>query len=353
VAMRYFQTANSLAHGANALVHIAAAVTDPTALSTLSGAANGWLALKEALNLETDTLQTLYRTTERELKKRLKNPEFHMGKTDRTALPQMLIDVRPDLSDLVAGDLNADIILSRMIKSLGDQPYERKEAFENWVKPVLEGLLNNKDLHAELTPQINRALLSRLSEQKELLKSIEAMVKQLADQDAALKKTAEREGFIRAISVAYLPDAPQDIDQALRDILAALKDAATADQRGDLPSNLGDAVNHTLQLARSYRHNAQFQNAIAEIENRESDLAQQEREMREEFVAKRLNLLDEKSLNARLSNNIPVAAECKIDRISLETGDAIPHKIALRANDCVNTMNDTGSGLTGFCPRRY
>ncbi|MFZ8881689.1 MAG: hypothetical protein ACO2YO_06185, partial [Paracoccaceae bacterium] len=161
--MRYFQTANSLAHGANALVHIAAAVTDPTALSTLSGAANGWLALKEALNLETDTLQTLYRTTERELKKRLKNPEFHMGKTDRTALPQMLIDVRPDLSDLVAGDLNADIILSRMIKSLGDQPYERKEAFENWVKPVLEGLLNNKDLHAELTPQINRALLSRLS----------------------------------------------------------------------------------------------------------------------------------------------------------------------------------------------
>ena len=49
--MRYFQTANSLAHGANALVHIAAAVTDPTALSTLSDAANGWLALKEALNL--------------------------------------------------------------------------------------------------------------------------------------------------------------------------------------------------------------------------------------------------------------------------------------------------------------
>ena len=185
-----------------------------------------------------------------------------MGETDRAALPQMLIDVRPDLSGLVACDLNADIILSRMIKSLGDQPYERKEAFENWVKPVLTNLLNNKDLHDELTTQINQAILSRLSEQTELLKTIEAMVKQLADQDAALKKTAEREGFICAISLAYLPDAPQDIDQALRDILAALQKAAAADQRGDLPSNLGDAVHKTLQLARSYRQNAQFQNAI-------------------------------------------------------------------------------------------
>ena len=161
--MLYFDKANALAHGASTLVHIAAAVTDPTALSTLSGAANGWFALKEALNLETDGLKSLYRDTERQLQARLKTPDFHMGKTDRTALPQMLIDVRPDLAGLVAGDLNADIILSRMIKSLGDQPYERKEAFENWVKPVLEGLLNNKDLHAELTPQINRALLSRLS----------------------------------------------------------------------------------------------------------------------------------------------------------------------------------------------
>ncbi|MEK9643798.1 MAG: hypothetical protein VW122_14665, partial [Paracoccaceae bacterium] len=100
---------------------------------------------KRLARVETDTLQTLYRTTERELKKRLKNPEFHMGETDRAALPQMLIYVRPDLSGLVAGDLNADTILSRMIKSLGDQTYERKEAFENWAKPVLEGLLNNKD----------------------------------------------------------------------------------------------------------------------------------------------------------------------------------------------------------------
>ena len=163
MAMRYFQTANSLAHGANAMVHIAAAVTDPTALSTLRGASNGWLALKEALNLETDGVKSLYRDTERQLQARLKTPDFHMGETDRAALPQMLIDVRPDLSGLVAGDLNADIILSRMIKSLGDQPYERKEAFENWAKPVLEGLLNNKDLHDVLAPQINRVLLSRLS----------------------------------------------------------------------------------------------------------------------------------------------------------------------------------------------
>ena len=348
MAMRYFQTANSLAHGANALVHIAAAVMDPTALSTLSGAANGWLALKEPLNLETDTLQKLYCDTEGELQERLEKPDFHVGQKDRAALPQMLIDVRPDLSDLVAGDLNADTILSRMSDSLATDRYELKEAFVHWVKPVLDGLLNNKDFHVELTPQINQAILSRLSQQTELLRTIETMVKQLADQGAALKKTAEREGFIRAISAAYLPDAPQDIDQALRDILAALKDAAAADQRGDLPTNLGDAVNHTLQIARNYRRNAQFQNAITEIENRESDLEQQEREMREEFIAKRLILLDEKSLNARLSNNIPVAAECEIDRISLETGDAIPHKIALRANDLRKHYERHGIGFDGL-----
>jgi tetratricopeptide (TPR) repeat protein len=230
VAMRYFQTANSLAHGANALVHIAAAVTDPTALSTLSGAANGWLALKEALNLETDTLQTLYRTTERELKKRLKNPEFHMGKTDRTALPQMLIDVRPDLSDLVAGDLNADIILSRMIKSLGDQPYERKEAFENWVNPVLEGLLTNKDLHAELAPQINRALLSRLSKLTKNTQEIKA------DTQEILAILRQRHGFegvvddkdtlskdqLEALCLRFDPDfeETESVD-AMRDFLKA------------------------------------------------------------------------------------------------------------------------------------
>ncbi len=230
MAMRYFQTANSLAHGANALVHIAAAVTDPTALSTLSGAANGWLALKEALNLETDTLQTLYRATERELKKRLKNPEFHMGKTDRTALPQMLIDVRPDLSDLVAGDLNADIILSRMIKSLGDQPYERKEAFENWVNPVLEGLLTNKDLHAELAPQINRALLSRLSKLTKNTQEIKA------DTQEILAILRQRHGFegvvddkdtlskdqLEALCLRFDPDfeETESVD-AMRDFLKA------------------------------------------------------------------------------------------------------------------------------------
>ena len=348
MAMRYFQTANSLAHGANALVHIAAAVMDPTALSTLSGAANGWLALKEALNLETDTLQKLYCDTEGELQERLEKPDFHVGQKDRAALPQMLIDVRPDLSDLVAGDLNADTILSRMSDSLATDRYELKEAFVHWVKPVLDGLLNNKDFHVELTPQINQAILSRLSQQTELLRTIETMVKQLADQDAALKKTAEREGFIRAISAAYLPDAPQDIDQALRDILAALKDAAAADQRGDLPTNLGDAVNHTLQIARNYRRNAQFQNAITEIENRESDLEQQEREMREEFIAKRLILLDEKSLNARLSNNVKLAAECEIDRISLEKGNATPHNIALRAIDLGKHYERHGIGFDGL-----
>ena len=144
MAMRYFQTANSLAHGANALVHIAAAVTDPTALSTLSGAANGWLALKEALNLETDGVKSLYRDTERQLQARLKTPDFHMGETDRAALPQMLIDVRPDLSGLVAGDLNADIILSRMIKSLGDQPYERKRHLKIGSNPFLKAFSTTK-----------------------------------------------------------------------------------------------------------------------------------------------------------------------------------------------------------------
>ena len=78
--MRYFQTANSLAHGANALMHIAAAITDQTALCTLSGAANSWLALKEALNLQTDGLKSLYRETERQLKRRLKKPDFIWGK---------------------------------------------------------------------------------------------------------------------------------------------------------------------------------------------------------------------------------------------------------------------------------
>ena len=230
MAMRYFQTANSLAHGANAMVHIAAAVTDPTALSTLSGAANGWLALKEALNLETDTLQTLYRTTERELKKRLKNPEFHMGETDRAALPQMLIYVRPDLSGLVAGDLNADTILSRMIKSLGDQPYERKEAFENWVKPVLEGLLNNKDLHAELTPQINRALLSRLSNLTKNTQEIKADTQEIL---AILHQHHGFEGVVddkdtlskdqlEALCLRFDPDFDQtDSVDAMRDFLTA------------------------------------------------------------------------------------------------------------------------------------
>ena len=230
MAMRYFQTANSLAHGANAMVHIAAAVTDPTALSTLSGAANGWLALKEALNLETDTLQTLYRTTERELKKRLKNPEFHMGETDRAALPQMLIYVRPDLSGLVAGDLNADTILSRMIKSLGDQPYERKEAFENWAKPVLEGLLNNKDLHAELTPQINRALLSRLSNLTKNTQEIKADTQEIL---AILRQDHGFEGVVddkdtlskdqlEALCLRFDPDFDQtDSVDAMRDFLTA------------------------------------------------------------------------------------------------------------------------------------
>ena len=230
MAMRYFQTANSLAHGANAMVHIAAAVTDPTALSTLSGAANGWLALKEALNLETDTLQTLYRTTERELKKRLKNPEFHMGETDRAALPQMLIYVRPDLSGLVAGDLNADTILSRMIKSLGDQPYEQKEAFENWAKPVLEGLLNNKDLHAELTPQINHALLSRLSNLTKNTQEIKADTQEIL---AILRQDHGFEGVVddkdtlskdqlEALCLRFDPGFDQtDSVDAMRDFLTA------------------------------------------------------------------------------------------------------------------------------------
>ena len=134
----------------------------------------------------------------------------------------------------------------------------------------------------------------------------------------------------------------------MRDILAALQKAAAADQRGDLPSNLGDAVHKTLQLARSYRQNAQFQNAITEIENRESDLEQQEREMREEFIAKRLSLLDEKSLNARLSNNVKLAAGCEIDRITLETGDATPRKITLRANDLTEHYERHGVGFDGL-----
>ena len=87
-----------------------------------------------------------------------------MGETDSAALPQMLIDVRPDLSDLVAGDLNTDTILSRMRDALATEPYERKETFENSVKPVLNDLLNNKDLHSEITLQIVCAILSRLSE---------------------------------------------------------------------------------------------------------------------------------------------------------------------------------------------
>jgi len=228
--MLYFDKANALAHGANTLVHIAAAVTDPTALSTLSGAANGWFALKEALNLETDGLKSLYRDTERQLQARLKTPDFHMGKTDRTALPQMLIDVRPDLAGLVAGDLNADIILSRMIKSLGDQPYERKEAFENWVKPVLEGLLNNKDLHAELTPQINRALLSRLSNLTKNTQEIKADTQEIL---AILRQHHGLEGVVdnkdtlskdqlEAICLRFDPDfeETESVD-AMRDFLKA------------------------------------------------------------------------------------------------------------------------------------
>jgi len=174
-----------IAHTTQIIVASAACVADPSGVSAATMATTGALSLPEIFKRNTDANTALTKPIAKALKKSLNKPTFHMPANGKKLLPQMLDGARLTPDDLTGCALDPDLILGMLLDRHVDPEHrsgEMAEAFCNWLRPPLTGLLEDKGFIETLAPKIWATALGDLRHIRETTDEIAKQVKVTAQQ---------------------------------------------------------------------------------------------------------------------------------------------------------------------------
>ncbi|SFB82967.1 hypothetical protein [Tropicimonas isoalkanivorans] len=203
-----FDTTDRIAQGATLLVNIAAAAADPSGLVAAQSATGGYFALRGMFRHKIKGAEDRIRQVSNALNARLTAPTFHTPAGADAHLPEMLLDALPTPEDIAAAGLDPDALVASMcarFKREGVrsdfQPYELIECFGNWVRPEIEGLLNDSDFVTSTAPSLFRTLFAEQQSQRKILDEVERQYGSLAKALGALENA--RRDQLEAIAVRF------------------------------------------------------------------------------------------------------------------------------------------------------
>ncbi len=174
-----------IAHTAQIVVASAACVADPSGLTLAAAGSTSALSLSEIFKRNPDTQNALAKPMAKALKKSLTTPTFHMPENGPVLLPQMLDGARLTPDDLTGCGLDPDLILGRLLNRHVDPEHrsgEMAEAFCNWLRPPLTGLLGDQEFIETLAPNIWTTALGDLRHIREVTDEIAKQVQINAQQ---------------------------------------------------------------------------------------------------------------------------------------------------------------------------
>jgi tetratricopeptide (TPR) repeat protein len=145
--------------------------------------------------------------------------------------------------------------------------------------------------------------------------------------DEAARKFGIKEGMLMALARRYAEGDATDFDSALGGLERALEVAAVKEARGDLPSNLGEAVDAVLKRMAELNELGELDAAAVEV-----DRALEAAEAQGEALEARKAALLEAGLDQDILRRNPTSAAARlVARLGLEVAEGAARFAALRA----------------------
>lgn len=312
-----------IAHTAQIVVTAAACVADPSGLTAAATVTTGALSLPEIFKRNPDATGKLTKTVSKALTTSLKKPDFHMPAKGPVLLPQMLDQAALTPSDLVDCGLDPDLILGRLLDRHVDPEHrtgEMAEAFCNWLRPPLTGLLTDPGFIDNMAPAIWASVLASLNR-------IDANTDILAQQflDTAMELGATRQRFID-LARRVATDVP-DIDAAHNELESHILRLAERKTRLSHSSNIDAWVDELLQEMDDLAQTSGIEMAV----QRGRDAKAAIRDDLERQKAGYLRIIDETLSYEIESRDVEAIANSLIEKLQFEMPDRSQQFEALRA----------------------
>jgi tetratricopeptide (TPR) repeat protein len=238
-------------HSANLLVAMAGLVSAPGIADAIGAAVSGALSARDLAKSLPAEARPLVEEIHTLLTRALTNA--HLSESARTLIPQMLELSVPDADTIIKAGKDPARILTAMEATLdqkGDPahaPPALRQCFRDTLTPALQRLMQDGAIADALQASFQTRALALLRAQNTRL---ETLIAQTGDKARELHLTEQLFiGLARRVSAKI-----DNIDDAHRELEAAVDRAAEMDRQAKLPSNLGAQVDAV--LAEVARRNA-------------------------------------------------------------------------------------------------
>ena len=252
----------NIVHASKVLISVAVAVGADTVTAGMASIVGGGFSvlalIKNLGDISTDLEQKIAGQLEQALSKK-----SHLSETSRLLIPQMIALSAPTPKAIIHARSNPKLICRAMLVELKDPAHKTPQIegeFVRVVSKIFVTLLADSEVNDVLRPAFETAVVEHLAH-------IKGQVDRLVAQsdEAARKFGIKGGGMLIALARRYAEGDPADFDAAYRGLERALEVAAEEKARGDLPSNLGDAVDAVLKRMAELNEAGELDAAAAEV----------------------------------------------------------------------------------------
>ena len=313
----------NILHASKVLISVAVAAGANSATAGVSSIVGGGFSVLALIKSFGDKSTDLERKIAEQLGEAL-GRKSHLSEASRLLIPQMIAATAPTPKAIIDAQRDPERICREMLVGLKDPAHNTalvKVDFVRVVSKIFETLLEDVDVNDVLRPAFETAVVEQLAHIRDQVDRL------VAGSDEAARKFGIKEGMLMALARRYAEGDATDFDSALRGLERAFEVVAEEKARGELPSNLGEAVDAVLKRMAELNEAGELDAAAAEVD-RALEAAEAEGEAVE---ARKVALLEAGVEQDILRRNPTSAAARLVARLGLEVAEPGARFAALRA----------------------